>query len=302
MKKITILFFLLISFTFFSFNIIIDDITIEASSINFYVTKKILETYSTLLNDEKIAFGSLGTFQYIEWKDKLVVFTKDVVVLNDTAVKDITFDDLFDFFEIKYLRKDENYYLASMLIKNLEDIGTYLQIDYLGTNSLSTYLSNNILYLVSKGYVYYERLYSPNEIIFSKKVENTKSIELNELPKRIIIQLLKTYKIESIKYFTFNEKIENYNSNDLVIIFKDSPLNYVFIRNYSPDFNGNDWELFSTSNTFAKKLSKQFNLKLYYVPFIQLPLDAPGIVIFTSSENWEKIKDYLEGDEKWKNS
>ncbi|MBO8160117.1 MAG: DUF4941 domain-containing protein [Thermosipho sp. (in: Bacteria)] len=298
MKKITILFFLLISFTFFSFNIIIDDITIEASSINFYVTKKILETYSTLLNDEKIAFGSLGTFQYIEWKDKLVVFTKDVVVLNDTAVKDITFDDLFDFFEIKYLRKDENYYLASMLIKNLEDIGTYLQIDYLGTNSLSTYLSNNILYLVSKGYVYYERLYSPNEIIFSKKVENTKSIELNELPKRIIIQLLKTYKIESIKYFTFNEKIENYNSNDLVIIFKDSPLNYVFIRNYSPDFNGNDWELFSTSNTFAKKLSKQFNLKLYYVPFIQLPLDAPGIVIFTSSENWEKIKDYLEGDEK----
>ncbi|MCD6105431.1 MAG: DUF4941 domain-containing protein [Thermosipho sp. (in: Bacteria)] len=293
-----LLFILLIPFSSFSFNIIIDDITINSSEVNFSTVEKILDTYSSYLNDdEKITIGSIGSFDYIEWHNKLIAFSNEIVVLNNDAKKNISIEDVLDFFDIKYFKDEmENYFLATMIINDLQDFGTYFQIDYLGKNSIFTLIENGNFYLISSKYVYFDKLYSPNEIILSKKISNTNDIVVNELHKKIIIQLIQTYKITNIKFFSFEEKVSEYDSNTFIVVFKNSNSNLIFIRNYSPDFNGNDWQRFSISNDIAKKISSTYNFKIYYIPFIQLPLDAPGIVIFTSFENWEKIKNFLEGE------
>lgn len=298
MKKYFFILFIFIQVFIFSFNIIIDDITIEASEVNFSVVKKILETYSSFLNDEKINFGSLGSFSYIEWHDKLVAFSNEVVVLNDSAQQNIFIDDVLDFFEINYFKDDNGtYYLATMVINDLKDFGSYFQIDYLGKNSISTIIDNDNFYIISLKYVYFnEKIYLPNEVIFTKKIQNTIDIAFNDLPNRIIIQLIQTYKISNIKFYSFSEKVIGYDPNTLVVIFNNSESNLIFVRNYSPDFNGNDWQRFSLSTSIAKKISSKFNFKIYYIPFIQLPLDAPGIVIFTSNDNWEEIKKFIEGE------
>lgn len=300
-KKFSIL-ILLLPLSLFSFNIFIDDITINASNVNFSVVEKILDIYSAYLNDdEKITTGSIGSFDYIQWHNKLIAFSNEIVVLNDDAKKNISIEEVLDFFEIKYLKDNENYFLATMIINDLKDFGTYYQIDFLGKNSISTLIENENFYLVSSKYVYFDKLYKPNEIILSKKISNSNEVVVNELYKKIIIQLVQTYKISKIKYFSFEDKVNEYDANTLIVVFKNSDANLIFIRNYSPDFYGNDWQRFSISNDIAKKISLNYNLKIYYIPFIQLPIDAPGIVIFTSFENLQKIKNFLEGEIKWKN-
>lgn len=282
----------------FSVNIIIDNITIEATEINFSSIKHILETYSSFLKDEELKYGNIGTFKYIEWKENLLAFSKEVIVLNNEVKSNVTFEDIFDFLEIKYFKQDDNYYLPTMIINNLKDFGNYLQIDFLGKNSISPLIENNKLYIITTNYVVFDRLYSPNEVILSKEVDNTKNIEVNELPNKIIIQLLKTYKIGNIKYFTFDEKVTQDSTNTFIVIFKNSNMNLIFVQNYSPDFNGNDWERFSISNDIAQKVANKLNLKIYYIPFIQLPLDSPGLVIFSPPETWNEIKKILEGEVK----
>lgn len=302
MKKfiVAIVIFLL-ALNSFSEIIKFDNYTLNATNINFETVEEILEKYSKFLSTSEISTGTIGSFNYIEWEDKIIYFSKNVVVLGENALDNPNFDDIFNFFNIKYLKKENEYNFAEMVITKVEDFGSYLQFDYLGKNFIDIEATDNAINIISKGLIYFkDNLYEPGSILLTKNIDSSYKTELNILPKRTIVQFIKEYNIKNIIVKLFGEKIEKYDSKSFAIIFKDSNINAVFVPNYSPDFSGNDWKVFSISDKFGKLVSKKFNLKLFYVPFVQVPKDLPAIVIFTSQNSWKQISEFVEGELQWK--
>lgn len=301
MKKLfTVASLLIIYSVFFSFEIIFEQHTIKATEINFQTVEQILVEYSNYLEIDNVSTGTIGSFRYIEWNDKFLSFSNNVFVLGETAVENPTFDKIFDFFEINYLKENDKYNFAEMLINDIKDFGNYIQIDFYGKNLIRLTEESSNINVLSDGLVYFNKnLYKKNQIIFSKNFDSRYKVEINTLPGRTIIQFIKEHNIEKIVVKMFGEKIKNYDSKTLLLVFNNSNLNAVFIPTYSPELNGNDWQVFSISEKFGKLVAEKFNLNVYYLTFVDVPKDVPSIVIFTSKRYFDEILKYLEGEIKW---
>ncbi|QTA37611.1 DUF4941 domain-containing protein [Thermosipho ferrireducens] len=274
----------------------IGKLSVEATEVNYNTIVEILQLYTSQLSLQKISLGEVGTFKYVEWNDHLLAVSNDVFVFDGAVVKEIDFQKIFDFFEIKYLKEGDNINLVTMYIEKLTDYSNLIQIDYLGKNNLETFLNNNTLYIKTDGYTYMNRLYVPGEVVYTHKYENANSFEENFLPNRTIIQIYTNWEVKKYVFKSLGDTITNLDSDSFVVFYVNSTMNAVFVRNYSPDFGGSDWERYAFSKNVAENLATKFKFKLFYVPFIQLPIENPGIVIYGPEETWEEVKKYLKGD------
>ncbi|ABR31601.1 hypothetical protein SU69_08905 [Thermosipho melanesiensis] len=295
MRKVFFIILILLTTIYFATIVKFGDKTCNIVKIDFESIYNLLNEYSSFLNFDMPSTGTISSFKYIEWKGKFISFSNNVVVLDEEAYTKISFDDILNFFGIRYIVIGNTYQLAEMLIEKVSDFGGYIQIIYFGKDLLNISKVEGSIVVNVNGLVYFEgKLYKNGDRLFVKKVDGNFEVEINKIPGRIIIQFVKEYEINNLIIKLFGEKITSYDSKSFALIFKDSKLNTVFVGNYTPDFSGNDWNVFSISDKFGKLIAERFNLKIRYLSFVQLPKDLPGIVIFTPSNIWKEIEKFLQ--------
>ncbi|ONN28132.1 hypothetical protein XJ44_00250 [Thermosipho affectus] len=294
MRRLSVL-LVFVAIISFAFNISYGGRSIKIEEIDFDSTYALLNDYSNFLRVESPSTGAISSFKYIEWKGKFVSFSRNVLVLDEKPVEEVSIEDIFKFFDIPFRKDEKSYRLPDMIISKVVDFRSYIQFDYNGEYKLEISKNEDLLKVYSQGLIYYDdSLFEKGAIIFSKKIDLNFEMEINKLPGRVIIQFFREYNIDNLIVKVFGEKIDSYDSKSFALVFKDSNLNIIFVPNYSPDFDGKDWKIFSISEKIGKVTSKRFKLKIYYLPFVQLPKDLPGIIIFAPKETWNDIKKFIE--------